>query len=86
MICDICLQDEKTELIGFYLDEDNILHTNQNSNLCITCLKSLRAEIIGVRKLRRIETASYAHYKVKRNSDDKKKKSKDKESPKATED
>ena len=86
MICDICLLDEKTELIGFYLDEDDILHTNQNSHLCMTCLKRVRAEIIGIRKLRRIETASYAHYKVKRNSDDKKKKSKDKEGPKTTED
>lgn len=62
-ICDICLVKTQTKLIGFYLDEENNIHLDQNSRICKTCLTQLKAEIIGTRDLRRIECASYRYYK-----------------------
>ena len=62
-ICDICLTRDKTQLIGFYIDEENNIHLNQNSRICKTCLNRIKIEIIGTRDLRRVETASYRFYK-----------------------
>jgi len=66
MICDICLLDKETQEVGLYLDEEGVLHTGETSQICQTCLKRIQAEMIGIRKLRRIETASYAYYKNRR--------------------
>ena len=62
MICDLCLIGAHTHKVGFYLDENNVLHTDQTSNICLKCLSQIRIEIIGTRDLRRVETASYKHY------------------------
>lgn len=62
MICDLCLIDTSTIKIGIYLDESDILHTDQSSNICIECLKQIRIEIVSTKHLRRVETASYKYY------------------------
>lgn len=70
MICDLCLIESKTQLIGFYLDETDVLHIDQNSNICKPCLGQIKAEIIGTRLIRRVQTSSYSYYSLKGSRDE----------------
>ena len=62
-ICDICLIKADCKLIGFYVDEEDNIHLNQNSLICKKCLGQVKAEIVGTRVIRRMETAPARYYK-----------------------